>query len=145
EAGLRRHGVFRRDQDRGVKESKGAVRRDLDPVHFAIGRDQAEPLAGWISESLVPGQEALLMSGVTIVIPVWNGRDLLLRLLEKLKQQTFPIAEVLAVDNGSQDGAAEAAEQRGARVLRMGRNLGFSHAVNQGIEACRTELVALVN
>ena len=84
-------------------------------------------------------------AGVTIVIPVWNGRDLLLRLLEKLKLQTYPIAEVLAVDNGSEDGAAEAAEQWGARVLRMGSNLGFSRAVNQGIEACRTEWVALVN
>src|SRR5260370_10180324 len=82
---------------------------------------------------------------VTVVIPVWNGRELLLRLLERLKKQTFPIAEVLAVDNGSDDGAAEAAEQHGARVLRMGRNLGFSRAVNQGSEACRTELVALVN
>ena len=82
---------------------------------------------------------------VTVVIPVWNGRDRLLRLLEKLKQQTYPITEVLAVDNGSEDGAAEAAERWGARVLRMGSNLGFSRAVNQGIEACRTEWVALVN
>src|SRR5260221_2273460 len=87
------------------------------------------------------------MSGaaVTVVIPVWNGRDLLLRLLKKLEAQTYPIAEVLAVDNGSTDGAAEAAEQNGARVLRLGANLGFSRAVNQGIEACHTDLVALVN
>src|SRR5258705_8666923 len=82
---------------------------------------------------------------VTIVIPVWNGRELLLGLLEKLRRQSFPIAEVVAVDNGSTDGAADAAEQNGARVLRMGANLGFSRAVNVGIEACRTELVALVN
>src|SRR5436190_20568722 len=84
-------------------------------------------------------------AAVTIVIPVWNGRELLLALLEKLRRQTFPIAEVLAVDNGSTDSAAEAAEQNGARVLRMGANLGFSRAVNAGIEACRTDLVALVN
>ena len=83
--------------------------------------------------------------GVSVVIPVWNGRDLLLRLLEKLRGQTYPITEVLAVDNGSEDGAAEAAEQAGARVLRLGANRGFASAVNQGIEACRTELVALVN
>src|SRR5439155_7758803 len=90
---------------------------------------------------------ALLMSPaeVTIVIPVWNGRELLLALLEKLRRQTFLVAEVLAVDNGSTDGAAEAAEQAGARVLRMGANLGFSRAVNAGIEACRTDLLALVN
>jgi GT2 family glycosyltransferase len=83
--------------------------------------------------------------GVTIVIPVWNSRDLLAGLLEKLRLQTYPIAEVLAVDNGSRDGAAEAAEQQGARVLRMGSNRGFAIAVNHGVEACRTELVALVN
>src|SRR5260370_42059317 len=84
-------------------------------------------------------------AGVTIVIPVWNGRDLLLGLLEKLRGQTYPIAEIIAVDNGSTDGAAEAAEGQGARVLRLGSNCGFSGAVNHGIEACRTELVALVN
>ena len=85
------------------------------------------------------------LPGVTIVIPVWNSRDLLLGLLAKLRAQTYPIAEVLAVDNGSEDGAAEAAEQQGARVLRLGSNRGFASAVNQGVEACRTELVALVN
>jgi GT2 family glycosyltransferase len=85
------------------------------------------------------------LPAVTIVIPVWNGRELLLRLLEKLNEQTYPIAEVLAVDNGSEDGAAEAAERQGARVLRLGSNRGFSAAVNHGVEACRTELVALVN
>src|SRR5260370_39056728 len=83
--------------------------------------------------------------GATIVIPAWHGRELLLGLLEKLRAQTYPITEILAVDNGSQDGAAEAAEQQGARVLRLGSNRGFSAAVNHGVEACRTELVALIN
>jgi GT2 family glycosyltransferase len=83
--------------------------------------------------------------GVTIVIPVWNRRELLLGLLEKLRAQAYPIAEILAVDNGSSDGAAEAAEQQGARVLRLGSNQGFASAVNHGVEACRTDLLALVN
>jgi len=82
---------------------------------------------------------------VSIVIPVWNRRDMLLRLLDTLARQTHPVAEIVAVDNGSSDGAAEVAEQRGARVLRMGSNLGFSRAVNTGLEVCRSELVALVN
>src|SRR5262245_59011647 len=82
---------------------------------------------------------------VTIVIPVWNSRHLVVRLLEKLRLQTYPIAEIIAVDNSSEDGAAEAAAQHGARVLRLGANLGFSRAVNAGLDACHTELVALVN
>lgn len=84
-------------------------------------------------------------AAVTVVIPVWNGRRLLAALLEKLKAQTYPIAEVIAVDNGSEDGAAEEAERWGARALRLGANRGFAVAVNCGIEATKTELLALVN
>lgn len=79
------------------------------------------------------------------MVPVWNGRERLLRLLDKLAGQSHPIAEILVIDNGSTDGAPEGAGQQGARVLEMGFNAGFSRAVNRGVEACRTELVAIVN
>jgi GT2 family glycosyltransferase len=79
-----------------------------------------------------------------VVVPVWNGRALL-ELLSDLAAQTHPIAETLVVDNGSTDGAPEAAEARGARVIRMGTNRGFAVAVNRGIAECRTDLVAVVN
>ena len=82
---------------------------------------------------------------VAVVIPVYNRRDLLIRLLERLAASTYPIEQIVVVDNGSQDGAAEAAEQRGAMVIRMGSNAGFARAVNRGIAECRTEAIALVN
>ena len=85
------------------------------------------------------------MSGVTIVVPNWNGRALLETLLRSLRAQTHPIAETLVADNGSTDGSPEAAEQAGARVLRLGKNLGFAAAVNRGIAESRTRLVALIN
>ena len=49
------------------------------------------------------------------------------------------------IDNGSTDASAEAAEQAGARAIRMGSNAGFARAVNRGIAECGTEYVALVN
>ncbi|HWB95795.1 MAG TPA: glycosyltransferase family 2 protein [Bryobacteraceae bacterium] len=82
---------------------------------------------------------------VTIIVPVWNRRELLCRLLDGLDAQTWRPAEVLVIDNGSGDGAPELAEQRGARVVRMGSNTGFSRAVNRGIQECRTPWLALVN
>jgi GT2 family glycosyltransferase len=82
---------------------------------------------------------------VSVIVPVWNGRAMVERLIGSLRDQTYPIAEILIVDNGSQDGAPECAEQMGARVIRMGSNTGFSHAVNRGIEACRTEWLAIIN
>src|SRR5277367_575444 len=82
---------------------------------------------------------------VTAVIPVWNGRNLLMKLLDTLEAQTSPVREILVVDNGSEDGAAEAAERRGARVIRLGRNMGFAHAVNRGVVESRTGHVAILN
>jgi len=85
------------------------------------------------------------MSGVTVVVPNWNRRDHLERLLESLRRQTHPIEEVIVADNGSTDGSPEAAESAGARVVRMGENAGFSRAVNQGIRAARTDWIAVAN
>ncbi len=82
---------------------------------------------------------------VTAVIPVWNGRDLLARLLDTLAAQTHPAAGLLVVDNGSTDGAPELAAARGARVLSMGSNRGFAAAVNRGLGECRTEFTAVLN
>ncbi|HEY1204320.1 MAG: glycosyltransferase family 2 protein [Bryobacteraceae bacterium] len=87
----------------------------------------------------------LAMPGVTVVIPNWNRRDLVRRLIGQLRAQSHPVAEIIVVDNGSNDGSAEAARQAGARVLEMGRNAGFSAAVNRGIAETKTDLMAVVN
>jgi GT2 family glycosyltransferase len=87
------------------------------------------------------------MSGgdVTVIVPVWNRRELLERLLCGLRAQTQAAAEVLVVDDGSQDGSADFAERCGARTVRMGVHGGFAKAVNRGIRESRTPLVAIVN
>jgi GT2 family glycosyltransferase len=82
---------------------------------------------------------------VTVIVPVWNRRDLLERLLGGLRAQTQPAAEVLVVDDASQDGSADFAGGAGARVIRMPAHGGFAKAVNRGIRESRTPLVAIVN
>ena len=82
---------------------------------------------------------------ISAVVPVWNGRELLARLLDSLDAQTLRAAEVLAIDNGSTDGAPELARTRGARVIAMGRNAGFAAAVNRGIREARGDLIAVLN
>jgi GT2 family glycosyltransferase len=85
------------------------------------------------------------MSGVTAIVPVWNGRALLEKLLAALERQTRPADELLVVDNGSVDGAPEMARDRGARVISMGRNTGFAAAVNRGIRESGGEWIAVFN
>jgi GT2 family glycosyltransferase len=82
---------------------------------------------------------------ISAIVPVWNGRELLERLLATLEAQTRRADEVIVVDNGSTDGAPEMAAGRGARVIRMGRNAGFAAAVNRGIRESRGEWIAVLN
>jgi GT2 family glycosyltransferase len=82
---------------------------------------------------------------VTVIVPVWNGRALVERLMGSLRAQTHVAAEILIIDNGSQDGAPESAEALGARIVRMGSNTGFARAVNRGIQECKTGWLAIVN
>lgn len=82
---------------------------------------------------------------LSAIVPVWNGRDLLARLLDTLAAQTLRPSEILIVDNGSTDGAPDLARARGARVIGMGRNAGFAAAVNRGIGEARSEWLAVLN
>jgi GT2 family glycosyltransferase len=67
--------------------------------------------------------------------------------LDSLAEQARPPSETVVVDNGSVDGSLEllSASYPGVRVLELGRNTGFAHAANRGIEAVEAEAVALVN
>jgi GT2 family glycosyltransferase len=82
---------------------------------------------------------------ISVVVPVWNGRPLLERLLTTLDSQTERPLEIIAVDNGSTDGAPELARERGARVIPMGSNTGFAAAMNRGIGESRGEWIAALN
>jgi GT2 family glycosyltransferase len=85
------------------------------------------------------------MHSLAAIVPVWNGREVLERLLASLEAQTQPVSELLIVDNGSTDGAPDVARGRGARVIAMGWNAGFAAAVNRGIRESRAEWIAVLN
>lgn len=85
------------------------------------------------------------MKKVTIIIPNYNGLAFLEPCLAALETQTCRDFEVLVVDNGSADGSAEWLRERQIPSLFLGKNMGFSGAVNAGIQSSRTPYVILLN
>ncbi len=85
------------------------------------------------------------MDRVSIIIPNWNGAELLPGLFSDLKRQTYPVDRVIVVDNGSTDDSACVAKAAGASVIDLGANTGFAHAVNRGIENSDTPWIAILN
>lgn len=81
---------------------------------------------------------------VRAVIPTWNRRDLVVRLIENLLAQSQPPDEIVVVDNGSTDGTAEAV-RGSAECIRFEENRGFAAAVNAGVASATTDWVAIIN
>jgi GT2 family glycosyltransferase len=83
---------------------------------------------------------------VDVVIPTWNGRDLLERCLARLAAQTVE-HRVIVVDNGSTDGTPLFVRDRFPTVHLVGldRNYGFAGGVNRGVAHGEAPVVVLVN
>ena len=86
-------------------------------------------------------------SALTIVIPTYNGTDLLRECLASLDAQTMTDFEVLIVDDGSEEDIETfvAAEFTHARVIRLSQNAGFATAANTGLREVKTECAMLLN
>jgi GT2 family glycosyltransferase len=98
------------------------------------------------------------MSGVSIVIPSWNGRELLeeflpsvLRAAERHASASREPIEVVVVDDGGTDDTVSWCDAEAARsdvplhVVRLEANQGFGEACNRGVAAARHPLVWLLN
>ena len=84
---------------------------------------------------------------VSVVIPNWNGRELLPLCLDSLRRQTYPHLEVIVADNGSTDGSLEllARDYPGIRVLALGENRGYAGGINAGFRAAAGQVLVAFN
>ena len=89
------------------------------------------------------------MSSVSVVVPVYNRRELVARALESVSAQTFTDWELIVVDDASTDGTWEylrsAWDRAPVRLLRQRVNSGVSAARNTGIGAARGDWIALLD
>jgi GT2 family glycosyltransferase/glycosyltransferase involved in cell wall biosynthesis len=96
-----------------------------------------------------PADSAPRRDAASVVIPNWNGRDLLARYLPDLETALAgnPANEIIVVDNGSTDGSAAFVREHFPRVklIALDRNLGFGGGSNAGVQAAANDIVVLLN
>lgn len=86
---------------------------------------------------------------VSVVIPCYNGADVLRRQLWALQRQDIAVSwEIIVADNGSTDGSAEAAREFAAAripvtVCDASNRRGINHARNVGARAARGKFILL--
>jgi glycosyltransferase involved in cell wall biosynthesis len=89
-----------------------------------------------------------MLKEVSIVIPAYNEGTQIQQVLVELRALFYEHnvgAEIIVVDDGSQDATALAAKAAGARVIRHRSNRGYGAALKTGILAARHEIVGIID
>ena len=83
---------------------------------------------------------------VSVIIPTLNRRELIKRALDSVFSQTYPIYEIIVIDNGSTDNTVPMLYENypSVQILREKR-LGVSFARNTGIRSAKGDWLALLD
>lgn len=83
---------------------------------------------------------------VSVVIPVFNGADLLADAVESVRSQTMQPVELIIVDDGSTDDTPAVARRLGAGIKYVAQtNRGPAATRNYGLGLCRGECVGFLD
>lgn len=102
-------------------------------------------------EQFLSGSERLVLPqsdqpALSIILVLFNQAPLTLLCLRSLIEHTDVPTEIIIVDNNStDDSAAMMAKVEGTQVIHNAENVGFVHAVNQGVAAARGKYLLLLN
>jgi glycosyltransferase involved in cell wall biosynthesis len=90
----------------------------------------------------------VLTDSLTVLLPALNEEDAIgaqiLALWAHPAWQALPLAEILVVDNGSEDATAQVAREAGARVVHQPVR-GYGSACFAGVRAARSDVLLLMD
>ncbi len=86
---------------------------------------------------------------VSIIVPVYNNKNYLVRCLESICNQTYQNIQIILVNDGSTDGSGMICDQFGKKDARVQvihqQNRGSGAARNVGISKCNGEYICFVD
>lgn len=89
------------------------------------------------------------MKKVSVIVPAYNAEKYIEACLDSICEQTYPVLEILVVDDGSKDLTASIIRSRAEQDARIipyyNENHGVSYSRNFGLEHCTGEYVTFVD
>jgi glycosyltransferase involved in cell wall biosynthesis len=85
------------------------------------------------------------MERVSLYIPCYNVEQHIRACIEGVLRQTYPVNEILIIDDGCRDRTVEIASQYPVRIIRHNVNRGLSAGRNTAFREAKNELVAALD
>ena len=85
-------------------------------------------------------------NAVSVIIPVFNRAKLIYRSINSVINQTYPVNEIIVIDDGSKDGTYDLVKRDFPQVmLTHQENKGVSTARNAGIKLAKSKWIAFLD
>jgi len=85
------------------------------------------------------------MKKVSLYIPCLNAEKHIERCIKSVLSQTYPVDEILIIDDGCTDKTIEKASKYSVKILRNKENKGLAFSRNKGILKANNEFVASID
>ncbi|MCH7763287.1 MAG: glycosyltransferase family 2 protein [Candidatus Marinimicrobia bacterium] len=84
---------------------------------------------------------------ISIIIPHWNGIDILSECLDSIKQSSFSEKEIIVVDNASTDGSQDWIKDNHSDIILVenDQNYGYAGGCNRGVNNASGEWLLFLN
>ncbi len=83
------------------------------------------------------------MKEVSFYVPCFNAENYIGECIESIEKQTYPVKEIILVDDGSTDRSVEIiSSYPSVKIIKKKKNQGLASARNTGIENCSGEFIA---
>lgn len=90
-------------------------------------------------------RQAMERGLVSVIIPVYNQERYLAEAIESVGAQSYPLREIIVVDDGSTDGSAAVARRYRSVVAIRQRNAGDAAARETGLRIARGEFIVFLD
>jgi glycosyltransferase involved in cell wall biosynthesis len=97
--------------------------------------------------SAVPASQGAVTPEISVIMPNFNGAQLIARSIDSVLQQTFDDLELIIVDDGSSDDSLAVVNAYGDSRIRLFQqnHAGVCAARNQGIDQARGQYIAFLD
>lgn len=86
---------------------------------------------------------------LSVIIPAYNEADAIKETVDSIfqvaKNKDLSPIEVIAIDDGSEDGTANIAKACGATVIKHPQNTGYGRSLKDGIQAAKFDMIVITD